>query len=126
MKFELDSLQGQYVIRSYRPGAIVVNEEVLTQSFIIMPDQLIRNWAPQTFEAITAEHIAELVGLDPEIVLFGTGPGALSQAAGIFMSLQGRNIGVEVMEMGAACRSYTVLMAERRRVAGVMLMTSGG
>jgi uncharacterized protein len=125
MKLELDSLHGQYAIRSYRPGVIVVNEESLARSFVIMPDQLIRDWVPQHLEAIASEHLAELIGLDPEIVLFGTATGWIGQAARILASLQARNIGVEVMEIGAACRSYTVLMAERRRVAGVMLMTSG-
>jgi uncharacterized protein len=36
--------------------------------------------------------------------------------------LSERGVGVEVMDTGAACRTYNILMAEGRTVAAVLLM----
>jgi uncharacterized protein len=37
-------------------------------------------------------------------------------------SLTKRGIGVEVMDMQAACRTYNILLAEERRVAAALLI----
>lgn len=122
MRLELDYGTGRYQIRSYRPGAITVNDEVLTRSFIIMPDQLIRDWPPQSFEDVAREHFDGIVKLQPEILIFGTGTRLRLARGGLTASVLDKGIGVETMDTAAACRSYSVLMAEGRRVAAALLM----
>jgi uncharacterized protein len=73
MKFDLDHGMGRYAIRGYRQGAIVVNDETLTQSFIITTDRLVRDWPPQRFEEMTAEHLDQITALGPEVAVLGTG-----------------------------------------------------
>jgi uncharacterized protein len=122
MKFQLDYGSGAYAIRAYRPGAITVNAEDLTQSFIITPDRLFRDWPPQRLEDITAEHLDVLAELEPEIVIIGTGSRLRFPDAKITARLLARNVGVEIMDTAAACRGYTVLMAEGRQVAAALIM----
>ncbi len=51
----------------------MVNKETLTQSFIITPAQLLRDWPPQRFNAALLEHFTAIAQPKPEIVFFGTG-----------------------------------------------------
>ena len=82
MKFDLDHGMGRYAIRGYRQGAIMVNDEALTQSFIITTDRLVRDWPPQGFEEMTAEHLDQIAALGPEVAVLGTGArGCASRAA---------------------------------------------
>ncbi len=84
----------------------MVSEETLTQSVIITPTQLLRNWPPQRFDEVLLEHFTAIAQLKPEIVLFGTGtrlrfpPAAISTAL-----LSAAGIGFAVMDTAAGCRS---------------------
>jgi uncharacterized protein len=122
MRLDLQSHPGAYGIRSYRRGAIVVNEETLTQSFIITPTQLLRDWPPQRFDEVQLEHFTAIAELKPEIVLFGTGTRLRFPPADIGASLLSAGIGFEVMDTAAACRSYVILLSEDRNVAAALLM----
>jgi len=133
MKLSLDYNTSHYTIRSYDIGEIVVNEEKLTSSLIVMPDHLLRDWAPQSLDQLELEHTRIVTELDPEIILLGTGKSlrfpsaelitALARAHDVdFLSGQSKQIGVEVMDTAAACRTYNVLSAEGRSVAAALFM----
>ncbi|MFH0351636.1 MAG: Mth938-like domain-containing protein [Chromatiales bacterium] len=122
MRLDLQSHPGAYAIRSYRRGAIVVNEETLTQSFIITPTRLLRDWPPQRFDEVLLEHVTAIAQLKPEIVLFGTGTRLRFPPADIAAGLLSAGIGFEVMDTAAACRSYIILLSEDRNVAAALLM----
>ena len=62
------------------------------------------------------------VELSPEMVLFGTGPTLRFPHPGLTRSLIEAGIGIEVMDTGAACRTYNILSAEERRVAAALLV----
>lgn len=57
----------------------------------------------------------------PELVLLGTGSQMQMPPADIRQQLESQHIGYEMMETGAACRSFNVLLAEGRRVAALLL-----
>lgn len=122
MKLDLDPGAGRYAIRAYREGAIVVNDETLIRSFIIMPDRLVRDWPPQGFEDMSAEHLDQVTALRPEILVLGTGRRLRFPSRELTASLSRSRIGFEVMDTAAACRSFMVLSAEGRRVAAALLM----
>jgi uncharacterized protein len=56
------------------------------------------------------------------VVVIGTG--AVSQFAppAIRALLAQQGVGLEVMELGAACRTYNVLVQEQRRVAAALFL----
>ncbi|MCI0591039.1 MAG: Mth938-like domain-containing protein [Gammaproteobacteria bacterium] len=126
MKLELDTAEeGYYRIRSYTAGAITINEETLTRSVVVTPRQLVREWPPQSFASLAPEHFDLIVTLEPEIILIGTGARLRFPQPDIIAPVTRRNIGIEFMDTGAACRSYNVLMVEGRRVAAALLMITG-
>lgn len=95
----------------------------LYNNFIMMPDKLIRNWSGTHFEHLTCQDFEELSKLQPEIVLLGTGKILQRPSAAILSPLINAGIGIEIMDTGAACRTYNILMGDERRVAVVLMIS---
>ncbi len=125
MKLHLDNNSAVYRISSYQNGSIVVNDEVLTQSFVLTPTTLVRSWPPQHFEALERKHFESVVSLKPQIVLFGSGTYQQFPAAEITQPLVDAGIAMEIMDTAAACRTYNILSSEDRNVAAALLMIKG-
>lgn len=122
MKISQDTGSAHYRIRGYAPGQVTVNDQRITRSVILLAERLIEDWPPQTFPALTVAHFTRLATLDAEIILIGTGAALRFPAPTLLMPLYNAGIGVEVMDTGAACRTYNVLVAEGRAVAAALLM----
>jgi uncharacterized protein len=135
MKFSQDTFGGGYVIRAYEAGTVTVigpgesagdtaipRSEVLTASFVISPQRLLRDWPPQAYADLATEHFERLLELEPEVVLLGTGATFRYPTPALLASLTGGGIGVEIMDTGAACRTFNVLVAEGRQVVAAILL----
>jgi uncharacterized protein len=62
------------------------------------------------------------MALKPEVVLVGTGSRQEFLAPGFAAPFLLAGIGVEAMSTGAACRTFNVLVSERRRVAALLII----
>ena len=136
MQFNQELNRASYTIRSYSAGKISVLVpaerlqdkpnapaiEELTESFIMTPEKLIRNWPPDRVEEINAGHMNMIADLQPEVVLIGTGETLIFPDTKLTIQLMEQGIGVEVMDTAAACRTYNVLMHEMRKVALAMVI----
>jgi uncharacterized protein len=122
MRFARDSLDGN-TIRGYAAGQVTVNDEIIRTSVIVTPEQIIRDWLPETFGQLEPVHIARLDELQPEIIVLGTGSRLHFPGAEFTAGLLSQGIGVEIMDTNAACRTYNILLAEGRRVVAALLMT---
>lgn len=117
-----DTNNSAYQIRAYEPGKITVNQDTYTQSLIIAPDQLILDWAPQSLAELQAAHFNKILALKPEIVILGTGKRFIMPPPSQLAPLYQQHLGVECMDTGAACRTYTALIAEGRRIVAALLI----
>jgi len=113
---------GDYQIRAYEPGAITINETVYTKSVIVSAYKLIADWAPQSLDELRDKHFNLILEADPEIVLLGTGVNFKMPAQKQLAPLYLEKLGVECMDTGAACRTYTALMSEGRKVVAALLI----
>ncbi len=120
--FDLDENQSHYQIRSFIPGTIKVNTTVYTRSLIIMPDQLLTDWPPQTVDDLSADSFALILPFKPDILLIGTGATLIFLPIDVYGDLINQRIGVEVMDTGAACRTFNALSSENRKVAAALLI----
>jgi uncharacterized protein len=112
------------LIRSYSAQEIRVGEHVLRSSCLFSADSLIADWPPQTIADLVADHFAAALAWKPEIVLLGTGARQEFPAREVYAAILSRGIGFEVMDTGAACRTFNVLVGESRRVAaGILIAT---
>ena len=122
MKIHLESGIGQNLIRAYAPGRITINEEVYTTSLIVTPHQVVAQWPPAGFADLLAGHFEMIPPLKPEVVILGTGGRLRFPAPSLTRALVEAGIGLEVMDTGAACRTYNFLMSDGRRVVAALLM----
>lgn len=122
MQFTQDLPEGYLFFRNCAADAVMVVDRVLTRSFVLVPDRLVEDWPVTTaaqFDLAAADAIA---ALDPELVLLGTGPRQVFPPREAQVALLRRQIGVEVMDNAAACRTYNLLAGEGRRVAAAIML----
>lgn len=122
MKFHLQQIHGQNVIRGYAGGRVTVNERVYERSLLVTPERLLADWGPPAFAALTSAHFEAIARLEPEVVVLGTGTRLRFPAPELCVSLTAAQIGLEVMDLGAACRTYNILLGEGRRVAAALII----
>lgn len=122
MKFTLEVRSNLNVIRSYSAQEIRVGERSIRSSCVVTADALIEVWPPKTLEELRAEHLQPIFALHPELVLLGTGARQQFAPAPIRAAFKDRNIGLEAMDLGAACRTYNILVQEERRVAAALFL----
>ena len=125
MKIDLDTLPyDEYRIDSYKNGVITINGDAFNSSLIISPARLVTEWGPDTFANIATQHIAQIIELEPEIIILGTGDQLHFPEPDLIAAIFENRIGFEVMDTGAACRCYNLLLSEKRKVAaGLIKMT---
>jgi len=122
MRFTLEPGGGGNLIRGYTHSEVRIGTHSVQVSCIVTADTLITDWQPQSFAELTAAHCEALLSLDPELVLLGTGPVQRFAPAQIQALLAGRGVGLEAMQLGAACRTFNVLVQEGRRVAAGLFL----
>ena len=86
----------------------------------------VQAWPASSLEDLTAAHFEQVLALDPELVIFGSGERLRFVSAALTRSLIERRIGVETMDTAAACRTYNVLASEGRSVVAALLIDRPG
>ena len=122
MKLQLDRNAGLNTFTAYGTGYVSVNGIRHTCNLAVLPDRLIPDWTNATFETLSVGDIELLASLDAEIVLLGTGDRLRFPSPELLRPLVRLQKGLEVMDLPAACRTYTVLMGEGRKVAVGLLL----
>ena len=122
MRLTDDRTGGALLVRSYAPGEVRVGDTVLQRSCLISAERLVENWRPQTLDELTAADLEPVFALQPEIVVLGTGARQRFPDPQLLAAIMTRGIGCEVMDTGAACRTYNVLVSEARRAVAALLL----
>jgi uncharacterized protein len=106
----------------YGTGYVSVNGKRFERSLIVLPERIVADWGAENFAALAPVHFEIFVGLAPEIVLLGTGARLRFPRPELTRALVEARIGLEVMDVQAACRTYNILAAESRKVAAAVLL----
>jgi uncharacterized protein len=109
------------LIHGYEPGRIKIAERWLRGNLIVAPENLIENWRVAVPADVTLADLEPALALEPEILLLGTGGSLIWPEADLMSALAARGIGLEIMSTPAACRTFNVLVHERRRVVAALL-----
>lgn len=120
MKFTLDSRDDLNLIRGYGPGEVRIGELVQRAPCIVTAQQLLLDWQARDVATLGLAQLDAIFALTPDVVLMGTGAKQTFPAREIRQAFAARRIGLEVMDLGAACRTYNILVQEERRVAAVL------
>jgi uncharacterized protein len=119
MKMERRSAEGP-VISGFSGRGFKVDDGVY-EGLLITPNRA-DGWSPPPLAELSEADLAPLLTLDPqpEFVLLGTGDTLARPPAALVKALGARGIGVEPMDSRAAARTWGVLRAELRWVAGAL------
>jgi uncharacterized protein len=123
MKFTLEATSRVNLIRGYSAQEIRIGEQRLQASCIVSADSVIAEWAPQSFADLAPEHLEAILALKPELVLLGTGLSQRFPPSNIRSAFTARGVGLEVMDLGAACRTFNILVQEERRVVAALFLS---
>jgi len=120
VKLHASRPSGVNTITGYGEGYVMVNGERRASSLVVLADR-IESWSVERFDALTAEDFRFLKELEVDIVILGTGPRQRFPHPRLTAALAQAGIGLEVMDVHAACRTYNILVAEQRKVAAALL-----
>lgn len=122
MRFTQDSSAAVNLVRAYGAGELRINDEVYRSSIILSASTVLPAPEVRGLEDLAGLDPARILALDPELVLLGTGARQLFPGASFRAEFLRVGIGVEVMDTGAACRTFNVLVAEQRRVVALLMV----
>ena len=122
MRFTQDLDLSVNVIRGYGENELRINSDVSHTAMIIAPTAMRPEPDLQTVADLTTAHADHLLAFEPELVLLGTGPRQVFPDAAFGARFLQAGIGFEVMDTGAACRTFNVLVSEQRRVVALLLI----
>lgn len=106
---------------AYGDNYVAVNNEKHEQNLILLPEKIIAGWSTASVETLTDTDMAKLLELGTEIILLGTGKRLRFPAGPLIRPFAPAGIGLEVMDIQAACRTYNILASEGRHVAAALL-----
>ncbi len=120
MKFTLDARNDIHLISGYAPGEVRIGERVQRSPCIVTATQLLLDWQARDVATLAERDLEALFALQPDVVLLGTGARQIFPGSAIRQAFAARHVGLEVMNLGAACRTYNILVQEERRVAAAL------
>jgi uncharacterized protein len=122
MKFTLDARSGVNLIRAYSARELRIGERIVVRSCIVTADTLITDWNAASPAKLSAHQLEPLLALDPQIVLVGMVSIPCAVPLSTRSAFAARQIAFEVMDLGAACRTFNILVQEERRVAAALFL----
>ena len=107
VKLHVPNTAGLNLFTAYGDDYAAVNQEKYSKNLILLPESIIHEWTAATLDTLSETDMQVLLNLGTEIILLGPFAPA--------------GIGLEVMDLQAACRTYNILAAEGRKVAAALL-----
>ncbi|MBI3503683.1 MAG: Mth938-like domain-containing protein [Proteobacteria bacterium] len=112
------------VVDAYGKGGFTIRGTLYRGPIVLLPDDVVA-WEFADIAALTVADFAVLTALEParrpNILLIGMGARTHFVTPAVRAGLRAVGIVADLMDTGAACRTYNVLLAEERRVAACLV-----
>ncbi len=116
-----DKITSRYSISAYNPGEIIVNQTAYHESLILSPQTIHCPWPVLSVDELNESNLQLVIDMNPYVVLLGTGGQQIFPDSRIVALFGQRGIGLEVMNNGALCRTFNILVAEDREVVAAII-----
>ncbi|MBM4239076.1 MAG: hypothetical protein FJ154_06010 [Gammaproteobacteria bacterium] len=120
MRLTVTPSDTRLLIRGYAEGKLRIADREISSSVILSATLLHTDLAPQQPTDLAETDLAPVFAEKPEVVVIGWAGGQTFLPAAQRRWFLERGIGIEVMELGAACRTYNVLVGDSRRVVAIL------
>ena len=121
MKLHTSNIAGLNLFTAYGTDFVVVNQEKFSKNLIVLPESLHPEWTAASVASLSEADMEILTGLGTEIILLGTGSRLRFPSGALLRPFATAGIGLDVMDLPAACRTYNILASEGRKVAAALL-----
>src|SRR5579859_1961427 len=112
---------GKQVLERYGTDGFRVSGVLFAGAILLFPDET-REWAPRRMAEVTEDSLDAVIAHgEVEILLLGCGRRMAMVPAALRARLKQAGVVIDAMDTGAACRTYSVLLGEGRRVAAALL-----
>lgn len=123
MKLHLNTDAGQLLFTGYGEDHVLINGHRHDASLLLTARGIeIAPWAGLGFDALAAAHFEWIAQRELDILLLGTGTRLRFPHPSLTRALMDARIGLEVMDIGALCRTYNILVTEGRSVGAAVLI----
>ncbi|MFM8845988.1 MAG: Mth938-like domain-containing protein [Gammaproteobacteria bacterium] len=120
MRLTVTPSDTRLLIRGYAAGKLRIGDREITSSVVLSATQLHTDLVPQQPAELAEADLVPVFADQPEVVVIGWAGGQTFLPAAQRRWFLERGIGIEVMELGAACRTYNVLVGDGRRVVAIL------
>ena len=106
------------LIRSYGPGRFQISDREWKEP-VLVTDARTFAWQASSVDDLSVDILKDAPGI--ELLVVGCGRRAVFVPPAKRAAFKDKGVGLEVVDTGAACRIYNVLLAEGRRVAAALI-----
>lgn len=110
------------MIDAYGDDHVSINGRRHASSLLLLPERIIADWPVRAYDSLGEADYLALAEHKPELILVAAADRAPAPRPRLYARLLAQGIGVETMQLGAACRTYNVLVAEGRRVLAAIIL----
>jgi uncharacterized protein len=103
-------------VQAYSDNQIQINSIVYGRSLIVSKEEIITDLTIKNIQDINEQYLQQLLQSKPEVIIIGHENTGKFPPIEIISQLSQQQIGIESMSIGAACRTYNVLLSEHRAV----------
>jgi uncharacterized protein len=121
MNINLETTE-MHAVQAYSNDKIQVNSIVYERSLIVSKTEIISDLPIKSIQEIDEHYISFILQFKPEIIIIGHEHTGKLLPLSIINNLMHQGIGIESMSIGAACRTYNVLLSEHRAVVGGFIL----
>ncbi len=111
-------------ILSYSGNWFKLNDRLIRTNLVISKNHLYEDLLTDNFQDFALQHLQKITSWHPEIILIGTGKANNLPNSEWATHANNNNIGLEIMDTGAACRSYNLLIDEGRNVVACLFLAN--
>lgn len=103
-------------VQAYTEHQIQINSIIYERSLIVSKEEIISDLTILSIQEINEHYLQQIMSFHPEVIIIGHEQSGKFPPMSIISQLSQQRIGIECMSIGAACRTYNVLLSEERAV----------
>ncbi len=104
-------------VTTYDEKSVTINHVRFSQNVLVLPDAPPALWPVSGFDSLAPEDFSAIIAAQPDLLLIGTSSPQQFLSPQLQVYLSSKKIGIETMNIRAACRTFNLLLSEERRVA---------
>jgi uncharacterized protein len=120
MKLTLADPSAVNLVRSYSSSEVRVGDRVLGRALLVGPRVLMEDFAARHPAQLTEADVQRMADCAPELAIIGWAGGQTFLSPAQRRWFAERALPVGIMELGAACRTYNVLVSDGRQPVALL------